>query len=460
MSTYAFTINLASPEAVKRYRALHQAVPSEIGGPGGALEAIGLISMEIFHTAPQTLFMLVRGKEGFDPKIGFPLANTLHPAVQAWDDLMHGELLVRVPENDTDLNWHAMSLVYRWTIDQVQLETAQRKEVLLDCTLRDGGFQTNWNFSDALLSGIIPALASAEVDMIEIGYLATPGSGPEKALLQAARAIAAQPNRHGPAIAVMVDLKLWRSHGASAFDVMNDQISALPLAVDCVRIAMSALSDNESIAFAKNLAKRLKDSGRTVAVNLMQVDRMSPAEAYELVCRLHGVPSDIVIYLADSFGAMGPNDVEHIVNLFGQMLPNPIGFHAHDNLGLAVTNCSAAKRAGATWIDGTLAGIGRGAGNAPTEHLVLLQRQKAGIERLSAFVRSHILPLRTSADWGPNAVYAACAQGGVHPSYGQHLISDRQLNEAERLSIIADLARDKATWFDRALLDRKVKTPA
>lgn len=460
MSTYAFTINLASPEAAKRYRALHQVVPSEIDGPGGALESIGLISMEIFHAAPQTLFMLVRGKEGFDPNIGFPLANRLHPAVQAWDDLMHGELLVRVPENDTDLNWYAMDPVYRWTIDQVQQETEQQKEVLLDCTLRDGGFQTNWKFSDVLLSGLVPALASTELDMIEIGYLAPPGSAPEQALSKAARAIAAQHNGQEPAIAVMADLKSWRSHGTSVFEIMEGQISALPLAVDCVRIAMPAFSDDESIAFAKDLAERLKDSGRSVAINLMQVDRMIPTEAYDLACRLHSVPGDIVIYLADSFGAMGPSDVQQIVSLFSQVLPNPIGFHAHDNLGLAVANCSAAKRAGATWFDGTLAGIGRGAGNAPTEHLVLLQNQTAGIERLSAFIGNHILPLRESAAWGPNAVYAACAQGGVHPSYGQYLLSDPRLDEAERLSIVAELARDKAIRFDRALLDRKVKTPA
>jgi 4-hydroxy 2-oxovalerate aldolase len=460
MSTYAFTIKLASPEAAQRYRALHQAVPAEIQGPGGALETIGLISMEIFHAAPDTLFMLVRGRDGFDPRVGFPLANDLHPAVEAWDDLMHGELLVRVPENDTDLNWYTMDPVYRWTIDQVRQERTEPAQVLLDCTLRDGGFQTNWQFSDALLSGLLPAVRAAGADIAEIGYLTPTATPCDTPLATAARAVTATPVTERPGIAVMAELKSWRAHGKAGFAMMQEQMLSLPVPVTCLRIAMSAFCDDADMDLAKDMAGFIESTGRTATLNLMQVDRMDATALYALACRLQGLHEAATVYLADSFGAMLPGDIERAVGLFRQVLPNAIGFHAHDNLGLAIANCAAAQRAGATWLDGTLGGIGRGAGNAALEHLVMLIDKQADTSRLCAFRDRHITPLRKTAAWGPGAIYAACAQGGVHPSYGQHLLGDSHLDEAGRLAIIAELAAEKAVRFDPALLDTKSRIPA
>jgi len=460
MSSHAFTIKLASSEAAQRYFELHNAVPPEIGGPSGALEVIGLTSMEIFHAAPDSLFMLVRGKPGFDPKVGFPLANELHPAVQAWDDVMHGELLERVPGNDTELNWFAMEPVYRWTLDDVRRDRETHAPTLLDCTLRDGGFQTNWQFSDALLRDLIPAAHAARADLVEIGYLNatdTPGTTP---LAHAARMIADATKGEGPGIAVMADLKTWEAEGEAAFPLMQAHMAGLSSNIDCVRIALSAFCDEAQLGLALSLADKLQAAGHTATLNLMQIDRKPPDQALALAGRLRDTNPETVIYLADSFGAMRPTDVERLVGLYREVLPNPLGFHAHDNLGLGVANCVAAMRAGASWIDGTFGGMGRGAGNAALEHLAALYDRETDAGPVGDFLSRHIQPLRDKLAWGPSPIYAACARGGVHPSYGQRLLGDARLDDGERLSVIADLAREQATRFDPVRLDRNVRLSA
>jgi len=358
MSTHAFTIKLTSEEAAQRYITMHRAVPPEIEGAGGALEAIGLISMEVFHAAPDTLFMFVRGKPDFDPRIGFRLANRLHPAVQAWDDLMHGELLERIPGNDTDLNWFAMDPVYKWHLTDLEGEhgddATDQKQLLLDCTLRDGGFQTNWEFSNAILKGLVPAVRAAGADLVELGYLVDIASDTKTPLHTAADAAAqtkAEDWQGG--FAVMADLKKWVRHGENAAPLMQGCLNTLTVPIDCVRLALSAFSDPDSFTIAAEICRALHEAGYRTSLNLMQMDRMSAEESVVLLETLCASEPETVVYLADSFGGMQPTDVSDRVGLFCRILPNPIGFHAHDNLGLAVANSIAAIQAGArrhrTW---------------------------------------------------------------------------------------------------------------
>jgi 4-hydroxy-2-oxovalerate aldolase len=77
-----------------------------------------------------------------------------------------------------------------------------------------------------------------------------------------------------------------------------------------------------------------------------------------------------VVYVVDSAGAMVPDDVRGRVSLLASHLKIKTGFHAHNNLGLAIGNTLAAIEEGADVVDGSLAGMGAGAGNTPTEVLV------------------------------------------------------------------------------------------
>lgn len=119
MNSHCFTIRLRDEQAAEEYREFHRDVWPEIAGPGGALQTIGVRSMQIFWLAPLTLCMYVEGDEDFEPVRDFNRANELDPRVREWDEIMHGRLLERLPENDGELNWAAMEPVFRWFADDV-----------------------------------------------------------------------------------------------------------------------------------------------------------------------------------------------------------------------------------------------------------------------------------------------------------------------------------------------------
>lgn len=106
---------------------------------------------------------------------------------------------------------------------------------------------------------------------------------------------------------------------------------------------------------------------RTVGF-LMMSHMVSPNVLAEQAKLMQGYGADVV-YVVDSAGALVPEDVKRRVSLLREALECEVGFHAHNNLGCAVGNSLAAADEGATWLDGSMCGLGAGAGNAQTEVL-------------------------------------------------------------------------------------------
>jgi 4-hydroxy 2-oxovalerate aldolase len=104
-------------------------------------------------------------------------------------------------------------------------------------------------------------------------------------------------------------------------------------------------------------------------IGFLMLAHMEPAQKVLEQARLMESYGADVVYVVDSAGAMLPDDVRRKVGLLRENLAVAVGFHAHNNLGLAVGNTVAAVEAGATVVDGCLAGLGAGAGNTPTEVL-------------------------------------------------------------------------------------------
>ncbi len=112
-----------------------------------------------------------------------------------------------------------------------------------------------------------------------------------------------------------------------------------------------------------------KEMGLEVVGFLMMSHMRSPDFLAEQALLMESYGADVV-YIVDSAGAMLPQDAYDRVKALKAVLKQAkVGFHAHNNLGLAIGNTLAALAAGADWIDGALRGYGAGAGNAPTELL-------------------------------------------------------------------------------------------
>ena len=237
------------------------------------------------------------------------------------------------------------------------------KVKILECTLRDGSYAIDYQFTAEDTAIVAAGLEDAGFRLIEIGH----GLG-----LNASNA--------GEGVAAATDEEYLKS---SALILKNarfgmffipgigreeDLEMAVDYGMDFVRIGTNAPEVDKAEKYIK-LAKRL---GMTVSSNLMKSYALSPEELAEKAVLAEKWGADIV-YIVDSAGGMLPKDTQKYVEAVRAGTKDiEIGFHAHNNLSLAVANTLVAIEAGATMVDSCLQGMGRSGGNAQTEILVLV----------------------------------------------------------------------------------------
>ena len=239
---------------------------------------------------------------------------------------------------------------------------------LLECTIRDGSYAIGFKWSEDDVGNLVGALAEAGFRHIEIGHgLGLGGgrtvgqqAGDDEVHAQAAAA------RKGaaclgaffiPGIGTRDDMRRFRDDGG-----------------DFIRVATNVSDSHSALPFV-GYAREL---GFTVCFNFMKSYLVAPYELCRRAIELEEAGAT-VIYVVDSAGGMAPEEVGHYVLMMRECLRARIGFHGHNNLLLANANALSAARAGASLVDTTLLGLGRGAGNAQTEAL-LVAMEKMGYQ--------------------------------------------------------------------------------
>jgi 4-hydroxy 2-oxovalerate aldolase len=218
------------------------------------------------------------------------------------------------------------------------------------------------------------------------------------------------------------------------------------------KISLVRVAINFNHAYqTKPIIDELKKLGYEVGLNLMQAHDKSKEE-YEEVGRIFNSWNIDVLYFADSLGNMGPEQVAFICKNLRKEWKGEIGIHTHNNKGHALINSITAIENGVTWIDGTIVGMGRGAGNAPTESLIL------EISRLGYFQGNPLLIQPTVTDftllkdkysWGPNFYYHFAANHNIHPTYVQSLLEDQRYTKNRILKALEMLSAIDSSSFSR-----------
>ncbi|MEC0599868.1 aldolase [Bacillus spizizenii] len=234
------------------------------------------------------------------------------------------------------------------------------KMQLIDCTLRDGGNFNNWFFSAEDINQIILHLDKANVNIIEIGYIGGSGSNKEKSVGSLANCtpelLEQLPKTIHSHLAAMVVPSVCELH---LLDNLNPQL------IPWIRVASYPHNAEDALPYIEYL----KNRGFHVSFNVMAASYIEEKDMAELAKKSHVFGAD-VFYMADSFGNLTPDGVRKRVAAAFDQADCPVGFHGHNNLGLAFTNALEAMDAGATFIDTSLCGMARGAGNLPTEQFV------------------------------------------------------------------------------------------
>jgi len=328
--------------------------------------------------------------------------------------------------------------------------------ILLDCTLRDGGYYNNWDFEPDLVSKYLESVAQTGVQVVELGLRSFPRAG-----FHGPYAYSCEPFLNQldiPAslqVAVMVDAKtILEGSGGIETSVARLFVDAQDSKVRMVRVA----AHFSQIAESELIVKSLKNLGYSVGLNMMQAGGRTRSEI-EGAARLVSAWGTVdVLYFADSMGNMDASDVRSVVGAITSAWQGNIGFHAHNNMGKANANCIEAIHCGVSWIDSTVTGMGRGAGNAQTEILLNdLSHASLGefkAEPLYELALAYFGPLQSQMGWGANFAYHYSALNGIHPSYAQELLTDERYSASDVVSALKFLSQSDSASFDIDLVQK------
>jgi len=312
---------------------------------------------------------------------------------------------------------------------------AANKITFVDTTLRDGSHALRHSYTEKTVAKIAGRLDKCGVPMIELSHGDGMGGSSytygfsktsEFKLMEAAAAEI----KNGkltvlllPGIGTIADLKQAQRCGAKAVRVATHVTEA----------DVSA----EHIHAAKEL-------GMMAVGFLMMVHRAPVERIVEEAKKMESYGADY-INLADSAGYLTPQDVEARIKALRENLSIPVGFHAHNNMGLAMANALTAIQAGAEYVDGTLRGLGAGAGNAQIELLAgVLQRNHIetgldfyGLMDLAAEEVDPILLRPQTIDNGSMMLGYA----GVYSSFLLHVYDAAKKYSLDPRDILVELGR-------------------
>ncbi|WP_354623223.1 aldolase catalytic domain-containing protein [Psychromonas sp. MME2] len=312
---------------------------------------------------------------------------------------------------------------------------------ILDCTLRDGGYYNDWDFNGEVLTNYLNAIAESGIEYVELGLRNFPKGGFLGAFAYTTdRYINTIDLPDGPTYGVMVDAKTILNSDMSVELAIDSLFAdAADSKVSLVRVA----AHFGEVEASGPIVKRLKEKGYIVGYNLMQAGG-KPTEVIAEKARIAASWNVLdVLYFADSLGNMDADEVRRIVKTLRTEWHGELGIHTHNNMAKALDNCLAAKHAGVTWLDVTITGMGRGAGNAQTENLLAVVSQETGRYQPKSIYELAIRdfePMQKKYGWGSNLLYFIGAQHNVHPTYVQNLLSDTHYGPDEIVGVVKYLS--------------------
>ena len=294
---------------------------------------------------------------------------------------------------------------------------------VMDCTVRDGGLMNKWQFSDEFVKAVYQGCVEAGIDYMEIGYKSSESAfsrdevGPWKFCDDKDLRRIVGDNNTNVKLSAMADI--------GRIDP-EDIPQASDSLIDMMRVACYVHQVDKAVW----LAEHCMDKGYEVTINLMAVSKVNEHDLDEALADLakSRVP---IIYVVDSFGSMYSETIQHLVQKYKKALPGKeLGIHAHNNMQLAMSNTITSMIEGATFLDTTMLGMGRGAGNCPTEILVaFLKNPKYRLLPILDVIQKHIHPLQKNIDWGYHVPYLITGALNEHPRSAMKWMDSENKND-------------------------------
>lgn len=309
---------------------------------------------------------------------------------------------------------------------------------VVDCTIRDGGLVNNFYFDDEFVRNLYTANVAAGVEYMEFGYKASKEIFDVKEFgkwkfcdEQDIRDIVGDNN---------TDLKISVMADVGRSDYKKDIIPKTDSVIDMIRIATYI----NTIPAAIEMIHYCAEMGYETTINIMAVSTAAESEL-DLALDLLAQSEVGTIYLVDSYGSLYPEQIRRLADKYlkvAEKYGKKVGIHAHNNQQLAFANTIEACTVGVSYLDATMSGMGRGAGNCNMELLLgFLRNPKYSLNPVLKFLQNQMLPLKkTGLVWGCDVQYMLTGQQNQHPRTA--------------IAFTAEQREDYAAFY-QSLLDRE-----
>ena len=309
---------------------------------------------------------------------------------------------------------------------------------VVDCTIRDGGLVNNFYFDDEFVRNLYTANVAAGVEYMEFGYKASKEIFDVKEFgkwkfcdEQDIRDIVGDN---------ITDLKISVMADVGRTDYKKDIIPKTDSVIDMIRIATYI----NTIPAAIEMIHYCAEMGYETTINIMAVSTAAESEL-DLALDLLEQSEVGTIYLVDSYGSLYPEQIRRLADKYlkvAEKYGKKVGIHAHNNQQLAFANTIEACTVGVSYLDATMSGMGRGAGNCNMELLLgFLRNPKYSLNPVLKFLQNQMLPLKkTGLVWGCDVQYMLTGQQNQHPRTA--------------IAFTAEQREDYAAFY-QSLLDRE-----
>ena len=306
---------------------------------------------------------------------------------------------------------------------------------ILDCSIRDGGLMNNHRFEDEFVRAVYEANVAAGVDYMEIGYKGS------KRLFDPDK-FGAWKHCDEEAIRRIVGdndtpLKLSVMADAEKCDYHQDILPKEQSVLDTIRVATYV----HQMPTALDMVKDAHDKGYEATLNLMAISAV-PVGELDAALELMAASEVSAVFLVDSWGVLYSEQVHDLTQKYLKAVEGTgkeIGIHAHNNQQLAYANTIESLIAGASRLDASVLGMGRGAGNCAMELLIgFLKNPKFRLRPIIRLIQDHVLPLRQHMAWGWAVPYMITGQLNQHPRAAMQFLAGEN-------------PRDLVGFYDRSI---------
>ena len=327
--------------------------------------------------------------------------------------------------------------------------------ILLDCTLRDGGYYNNWVFSKNTVQDYINKISKSGVKIVELAFRFKKINkfGEFGHLTENKIKKLKLPNNLE--YAIMINSKEFINNTQIDFDLLKKFfVKKKKTKISIIRLASNYSELDQSLKIGKYLFL----IGYKVFLNMMQITTLKNEKLKLISQKLKKAHYINVFYIADSLGDLDKKKLKAIYEIFSK-IKKPLGIHAHDNLNQALSNTLYAKKLGFKYLDSTVLGMGRGAGNTKTEELLYELKEiendksKFNYEIIYKLLFLHFKKLKKKYDWGTNQFYFLSAKNQIHPTFVQNMLDDKRYSDEDILSGLNILKKFNSKKYDINILN-------